>query len=77
MIDTERLETQIIKDMEHYRKKNNIPFRDMAGIILPLGLDYYLSDMATRQLNGNKTPYLANWHLRQGIKYYEQDLRGQ
>jgi hypothetical protein len=43
-------------------------------MLLQFGVDNYLKDLATRSLNGDKAPILADFHLRQGIKYYHMDL---
>jgi hypothetical protein len=74
MIDIEDLTVKIGKDIEHFQARYNLSHREVANILLHLGVATYLKDMATRQLNGNKSPYLADFHLRQGIKYYHQDL---
>lgn len=74
MIDLEIAEDNAIKLTSRFQRRYKLTHRDLAFMLLELGIDNYLKDMATRQLNGNKVPYLADFHLRQGIKYYQQDL---
>jgi len=74
VLDIENLTTKVSKDVEHFISRYHLSQRDMTDLLLTLGIDSYIKDMLTRQLNGNKIPYLANWHLRQGLKYYHQDL---
>jgi len=74
MIDIENLTVKVSKDIEHFQARYNLSRHEVADILLHLGVDTYLKDMATRYLNGSKSPYLADFHLRQGIKYYHQDL---
>ena len=74
MIDIEDLTVKIGKDIEQFQARYNLSHHEIADILLHLGVDTYLKDMATRQINGDKSPYLADFHLRQGIKYYHRDL---
>jgi len=74
MIDLELAEDNAIKLTTQFQRKYNLTHHQLAFILLELGVDNYLKDTATRQLNGDKPPYLADFHLRQGIKYYHQDL---
>ncbi len=74
MIDIECLTEKVSKDIEHLQARYNLSHREVADILLHLGIDTYLKDKMTRQLNGSKSPYLADFHLRQGIKYYHKDL---
>lgn len=74
MIDLEVAEDKAIKLTSRFQRRYKLTHRDLAFMLLELGIDNYLKDIATRQLNGNKAPYLADFHLRQGVKYYQQDL---
>ncbi len=74
MKDLEKLEHQINKTIDRFQSKHRITTPEMAGILLEKGVDTYIKDVSTRQLNGEKVPYLADFHLRQGVKYYYQDL---
>jgi hypothetical protein len=76
MIDIDNLTVKINKDVDHFKTRYHLSQRDMTDLLLTIGVDSYLKDLTQRNLNGDKTPYLANWHLRQGIKYYHQDLEG-
>ncbi len=74
MIDLEGLEVKVSKDIDHFQHRYNLSHRDTANLLFSLGLDCYLRDLASRSINGRKAPYLVNWHIKQGIKYYQQDL---
>lgn len=74
MIVLEVAENNATKLTSRFQRRYNLTPQQLVFMLLELGIDNYLKDMATRQLNDNKTPYLVNWHLRQGIKYYHQDL---
>ncbi len=74
MIDTENVVAKVSKDVDHFQQRYHLSQRDMTDLLLTLGVDSYLKDITTRQLNGDKVPYLASWHLRQGLKYYHQGL---
>lgn len=74
MIDTEIMTELFDKDLSDFKSHHQINDRQMTDMLLQFGVDNYLKDLATRSLNGDKVPLLADFHLRQGIKYYHQDL---
>ena len=74
MIDTETLTETFEKKLVDFQSQHQIDNRQMADMLLSFGVDTYIKDLANRSLNGDKAPYLADFHLRQGIKYYHQDL---
>jgi len=77
MIDGDNLVIEAERIAERYQRRNHLTCGILADLFLELGLNQYHKDRAIRLLN-NQRPvcYLANWHLRQGIKYYQQDLEG-
>jgi len=75
MVDTELLTLKVEKGIEYFQSRYNLSLREMTDILLNIGVSCYLKDVTTRQMNGNRIPYLADWHLRQGLKYYRQDLK--
>jgi len=74
MIDLEIAEDNATKLATRFQRKYNLSHQQLAFILLELGVDNYLKDLIIRHHNGSKSPYLADFHLRQGIKYYQQDL---
>ena len=74
MIDVENLTLKVSKDIDHLQSRYHLSHQETTDILLSLGIESYLKDLSTRELNGSKAPYLADWHLRQGLKYYEQDM---
>ncbi len=74
MVDTESLTIKLDKDMERFKAHHKLDDYELGDILLNLGYQAYMRDMATRQLNGNTSPYLTCWHLRQGLKNYQKDL---
>jgi hypothetical protein len=73
-VDIEDLICKLDKDIQHFQTRYQLDNRNMADILLSLGQEFYFKDICTRSLNGNSIPYLANWYLRQGVKYYHKNL---